>query len=90
MLEPTPTSSSHATRCTTYPTLAPGSSPAHEGWTRQELETRLRHEHSTFNWLLEPMIEHAAFEIEYAGYGSLRIYAEYTCTKRIGGPDAAR
>jgi hypothetical protein len=44
--------------------------------------THLRDEHSTFSWLLERMIERAGFEIEHAGYGSLSIYADYTCTKR--------
>jgi SAM-dependent methyltransferase len=52
------------------------------GWTREELETHVRDEHSTFNWLLEPMIERAGFEIEQADYGSLRIYAAYLCRKR--------
>jgi SAM-dependent methyltransferase len=52
------------------------------GWTRKELEAHVRDEHSTFNWLLEPMIERAGFEIEQADYGSLRIYAQYLCRKR--------
>src|SRR6266851_5505142 len=33
------------------------------GWTRSELETHLRDEHSTFTWLLEPMLDRAGFEI---------------------------
>jgi cyclopropane fatty-acyl-phospholipid synthase-like methyltransferase len=37
-------------------------SPA-EGWTRAELEEHVRTEHSTFSWLLEPLLEHAGFEI---------------------------
>jgi SAM-dependent methyltransferase len=37
-------------------------SPA-EGWTRGEFETHVRDEHSTFAWLLEPLLEHAGFEI---------------------------
>jgi hypothetical protein len=41
----------------------------------------LRDEYSTFNWLLEPMIEQAGFEIEQADYGRVRVYAEYICTK---------
>lgn len=44
----------------------------------------LRDEHSTFSWLLEPMIERAGFTIERAGYDSRRIYAEYVCTKATG------
>lgn len=34
-----------------------------EGWTRAELEEHLRTEHSTFSWLLEPLLEHAGFHI---------------------------
>jgi SAM-dependent methyltransferase len=52
------------------------------GWTRGELETHVRDEHSTFSWLLEPMLERAGFEIEQAEYGSLRVYAEYLCVRR--------
>jgi SAM-dependent methyltransferase len=37
---------------------AAADSPA-EGWTRAELEEHLRTEHSTFSWLLEPLLEHA-------------------------------
>lgn len=51
-------------------------------WTRDELETHLRDEYSTFSWLLEPMIEQAGFEIERADYGRVRVYADYTCVKR--------
>jgi SAM-dependent methyltransferase len=53
-----------------------------DGWTREELETHLREEHSTFAWLLEPMLEHAGFEIESAEYRG-GVYAAYTCVKRI-------
>jgi SAM-dependent methyltransferase len=34
-----------------------------EGWTRGELETHVRDEHSTFAWLHESLLEHAGFEI---------------------------
>ena len=56
---------------------------AEDGWTRAELEVHLRDEYSTFTWLLEPMIEQAGFEIERADYGALRVYADYTCVRRI-------
>ena len=52
------------------------------GWTRDELDAHVRDEHSTFSWLLEPMLEKAGFEIERADYGSLRIYAAYLCRNR--------
>ena len=52
-------------------------SPA-EGWTRAELETHVRSEHSTFTWLLEPLLVHAGFEIlERDVRGG--IYATYVC-----------
>lgn len=37
-------------------------------WSRAELEEHVRDEHSTFTWLLEPMIARAAFQIEEARY----------------------
>ena len=62
--------------------LDTGAERPEDGWTRAEFVAHLREEHSTFNWLLEPMIESAGFEIEHADYGSRRIYAEYLCMKR--------
>lgn len=55
--------------------------PEH-GWTRDELETHVLEEFSTFTWLLEPMIEQAGFEIDVAEYGTVGAYADYTCLKR--------
>ncbi len=52
-----------------------------EGWTRAELEAHLREEYSTFSWLLEPMLEHAGFEIREASYSDSRTYAVYTCVR---------
>ncbi|HYI99295.1 MAG TPA: class I SAM-dependent methyltransferase [Thermoleophilaceae bacterium] len=51
------------------------------GWTRAELEEHVRDEHTTFTWLLEPMIEKAGFEIERADYSEDRIVAGYRCVK---------
>ena len=53
-----------------------------DGFDRDELETHLREEYSTFNWLLEPMIERAGFEILAAEYGTVRAYADYVCAKQ--------
>jgi ubiquinone/menaquinone biosynthesis C-methylase UbiE len=61
--------------------LASAAERPDEGWTRSELEEHLREEHSTFSWLLEPMLERAGFEIREASYGSARIYTAYTCVK---------
>lgn len=46
-------------------------------WARAELEEHIRDEHSTFSWLLEPMITRAGFEIEEATYSPDGIFARY-------------
>lgn len=53
------------------------------GWTREELTTHIRDEHSTFTWLLEPMLERAGLLIRQREYSESRIYATYVCD-RIG------
>jgi ubiquinone/menaquinone biosynthesis C-methylase UbiE len=63
--------------------LARASLRADLGWTRPELEEHLRQEHSTFTWLLEPMLDRAGFDIRHADYDEAsRIYTAYTCVKR--------
>lgn len=52
-------------------------------WTRAELEEHVRDEHSTFTWLLEPMIERAGFTIESATYSTDQISARYLCRKEV-------
>jgi hypothetical protein len=52
-----------------------------DDWTRDELETHLRDDYSTFTWLLEPMIARAGFKIETADYRGVGVYANYVCTK---------
>ena len=37
-------------------------------WSRAELEEHVRDEHSTYTWLLEPMLERTGFVIEDAAY----------------------
>jgi len=51
------------------------------GWTQDELQAHLRHEFSTFTWLLEPMIEHAGLEIAHADLAPNGIHAAYVCVK---------
>jgi hypothetical protein len=51
------------------------------GWTRAELAEHVREEHSTFTWLLEPMIERAGFELVEADYSD-SVFARYVCRKR--------
>jgi SAM-dependent methyltransferase len=52
-----------------------------QGWTRGELEEHVRDEHSTFSWLLEPMLERAGFEIRDVWHADSRTYSRYVCTK---------
>jgi SAM-dependent methyltransferase len=51
------------------------------GWTRAELEAHVRDEHSTFTWLLEPMLDRAGFRIVASAYAPVGAYAEYTCER---------
>jgi ubiquinone/menaquinone biosynthesis C-methylase UbiE len=48
-----------------------------DAWARTELEEHVRDEHSTFTWLLEPMIVRAGFEIEDVTYTDDGIFAHY-------------
>jgi SAM-dependent methyltransferase len=61
--------------------LAGAASSPEVGWTRDELETHLRQEYSTFTWLLEPMLRHATFQIRQAEYSPSGIYAAYLCAR---------
>ncbi|NTU82318.1 MAG: class I SAM-dependent methyltransferase [Chloroflexales bacterium] len=52
------------------------------GWTRRELEEHLRTEHSTFSWLLEPLLERTGFDLSDIHYDASRVFATYICTRR--------
>ncbi len=52
------------------------------GWTRAELAEHVRDEHSTFTWLLEPMINRAGFDIIDVDYSPSGMDARYLCQKR--------
>jgi ubiquinone/menaquinone biosynthesis C-methylase UbiE len=54
-----------------------GPEEVESGWSRAELEEHVRDEHSTFTWLLEPMIERAGFTIESAERSEDGIFARY-------------
>lgn len=54
-----------------------GYSTEEGGWTRADLEEHVRDEHSTFTWLLEPMMSEAGFAIEDAQYDDDGIFAKY-------------
>lgn len=49
------------------------------GWTRGELAEHVRDEHSTFTWLLEPMLSRCGFRIITAEYSDSGIFASYLC-----------
>jgi SAM-dependent methyltransferase len=53
-----------------------------EGWTAGELEHHVRTEHSTYAWLLEPMLDRAGFEIRDTWYSESRTYARYVAARR--------
>lgn len=52
-----------------------------EGWTRADLEEHVRDEHSTYSWLLEPMIEQAGFAIADRSYTADGMFAKYILTR---------
>ncbi len=57
------------------------SADVEQGWTRAELAEHIREEHSTFTWLLEPMIERAGFEIVQRSSDGGGMLAGYLCRK---------
>jgi hypothetical protein len=61
--------------------LAAAPDRAEDGWTRTELEVHLRTEHSTFTWVLEPMLERCGFSIREAHYNDAGTFAEYLCER---------
>jgi SAM-dependent methyltransferase len=50
------------------------------GYTAADYAEHIRTEHSTFRWLLEPMLAAAGFDIAEARY-ERRLYGAYTCVK---------
>jgi SAM-dependent methyltransferase len=46
-------------------------------WSRAELEEHVRDEHSTFTWILEPIVERCGFTVESAEYSDDGISAKY-------------
>jgi len=51
------------------------------GYTAEDFAVHIRTEHSTYRWLLEPMLERTGFEILDSTYSG-RVYATYTCRRR--------
>jgi len=50
------------------------------GWTSDELAEHVRTEHSTFRWLLEPMLDRAGFDMVDVSFRR-RVYGSYTCIR---------
>jgi SAM-dependent methyltransferase len=53
-----------------------------EEWSRAELEEHVRDEHSTFTWLLEPMLDRCGFDVETAAYSPDGFVADYVARTR--------
>jgi ubiquinone/menaquinone biosynthesis C-methylase UbiE len=51
------------------------------GYTSADFAEHIRTEHSTFRWLMEPMLAVAGFEIVTAEFSG-SVYGAYTCRKR--------
>jgi ubiquinone/menaquinone biosynthesis C-methylase UbiE len=56
---------------------ATGGDAVEAAWSRAELEEHVRDEHSTFSWLLEPMIMRSGFEITRAEHSEDGVFAKY-------------
>jgi ubiquinone/menaquinone biosynthesis C-methylase UbiE len=61
--------------------LANASQDPAQGYTADDLVTHIRTEHSTYRWLLEPMLAAAGFEITHTDFRG-RVFGAYTCVKR--------
>lgn len=59
--------------CSSLPSVPTGDGE----WTRADIEEHVRDEHSTFTWLLEPMMERAGFHIEDRVVSADEVFAEY-------------
>jgi hypothetical protein len=70
------------------PWFAHAAARPEDGWTREEYETHVRTEYSTYSWLLEAIIERVGFEIDDVSHRPAGVYSAYTCVKRgrIGFP----
>jgi ubiquinone/menaquinone biosynthesis C-methylase UbiE len=51
------------------------------GYTAEDFALHIRTEHSTYRWLLEPLLDRTGFDILDASYSG-RAYAAYTCRRR--------
>lgn len=72
-------SSEAADRIERWCATLPGHAPEGE-WVRADIEEHVRDEHSTYTWLLEPVIERSGFRIDTANYSSDGFEAAYVAT----------
>ena len=56
---------------------ASGGDDIEAAWSRAELEEHVRDEHSTFSWLLEPMMRRSGFEITRAEHSDDAVFSKY-------------
>jgi ubiquinone/menaquinone biosynthesis C-methylase UbiE len=56
---------------------ATGGATAEAQWSRAELEEHVRDEHSTFTWILEPMLLRSRFEVAQVEHSEDGIFAKY-------------
>ncbi|QBI19921.1 class I SAM-dependent methyltransferase [Egibacter rhizosphaerae] len=61
---------------------ATGADTVEGAWSRTEIEEHIRDEHSTFTWLLEPMIERCGFAIDEAESSPDGFFAKYLARAR--------
>jgi len=52
-----------------------------DGWTREELETHIETEFSTYREKLEAMLDQAGFEIRESNHSGNKIFSDYTCIR---------
>jgi len=57
---------------------------------RADVEEHVRDEHSTFTWLLEPLLERSSFEIQATDYTDDGIFAKYLARRRWNSPESER
>jgi SAM-dependent methyltransferase len=64
--------------------LANAAADPAEGYTAADYAEHIRTEHSTFRWLLEPMLAATGFEVTDVSF-ERRLYGAYTCVKAGNG-----
>jgi len=76
-LRPRRSRRAHRTWCASIPKAG-----EETDWVRADVEEHVRDEHSTFTWLLEPLLERSSFEIQATDYTDDGIFAKYLARRR--------